>query len=89
MLKALDDSDIRRVAEHAKADILKDMSRGEVPSTCRSFSELHDHVDADMYVDGLVAGLDLDSEQWIEHANAVQSIVDQWLRAGRPDSGRA
>lgn len=68
-----------------KEEILADMEAGRVPSTCRTFEELHDYVDANMYADNLIEDLNVDSGDWIKLANAVQTIVDEWLRTRQPD----
>lgn len=74
---------VRVHVERAKAEILADIDEGRVPATVHTFSELHDHVDANEY-GGLNA--ETDPELWIPLGNAVQAEVDVWLRAGRPDN---
>jgi hypothetical protein len=70
---------IAGAVERSKREILADIEQGTVPQDVKSFTELHDHVDANEY-GGLCnenADLDLDS------LNAIQSAVDAWLRARR------
>lgn len=63
----------------AKLEILVDIEQGYVPSTVKSFSELHDYVDANCY-----GGLcDDDNILDIEEMNTVQTIVSGWLMGGR------
>jgi hypothetical protein len=70
-----------------KVEILADMKSGIVPSTCRTFGELHDYVDANMYADKLIEDLGVGSDRWHELANAVQDVVHEWLRTRHPDAG--
>lgn len=84
MSTALHDTAIRTIVEKMKIAILADMNDGCVPFTCCDFAELHDHVDANMYADAAIGELGHSSERWHELANVAQSIVDQWLRDGRP-----
>ena len=87
---------IEYAIERSKAEILHDMEHGPLPRTVSSFSELHDHVDANEY-----GGL-CDSGSWwcmpddatdkelaendgffLRHWDqgaAVQDAVDAWLR---------
>jgi hypothetical protein len=74
----------------ARDEVLADMDTGTVPASVRSFSTLHDHVDANGYGGAF---------DWPEHSelseayqdaflgfwNRVQDNVDRWLKAGRPD----
>jgi hypothetical protein len=70
-----------------------------VPATVASFSELHDHVDANCYAgfcedavfDGLIemyggrdAGTEALPDGMMRHVNALGDIIDAWLKAGRP-----
>ena len=85
---------IEYAIERSKMEILEDMSSGIVPTTVSSFSELHDHVDANEY-----GGL-CDPDSWygthweveaklyndglyirhLDEANAIQNAVDTWLQ---------
>lgn len=67
----------------AKREILEDIASGRVPATVRTFSELHDYLDANEYV---VQGL-FDSDgpaQSYDDVNAVLGELDAWLAAGHP-----
>jgi len=66
----------------SKQEILADMASGTVPTEVRTFSALHDYVDANVY-----GGLCDDGASFtIEQANEIQSRVDEWLRSRR-DAG--
>lgn len=64
-----------------KREILVDIEDGLVPTTVRSFSELHDHVDANEY-----GGLCSDAPASMTDAETAQNAVNEWLSAGRPDA---
>jgi hypothetical protein len=71
--------ELRRVVERAKAEILADVASGTVPSTCASFSELHDYTDANGYGGAFERPFDNnETEFW----NAVQDAVDRWISQG-------
>ena len=71
--------ELRRVVERAKAEILADVAAGTVPSTCASFSELHDYTDANGY--GGAFERPFDNEE-TDFWNAVQDAVDAWIKQG-------
>ena len=71
--------ELRRVVERAKAEILADVASGTVPSTCASFSELHDYTDANGY--GGAFERPFDNEE-TDFWNAVQDAVDAWIKQG-------
>jgi hypothetical protein len=71
--------ELRRVVERAKAEILADVASGTVPSTCASFSELHNCTDANGYGGAFERPFDNnETDFW----NAVQDAVDQWIKQG-------
>ena len=71
--------ELRRVVERAKAEILADVAAGTVPSTCASFSELHDYTDANGYGGAFERPFDNnETDFW----NAVQDAVDGWIKQG-------
>lgn len=91
------DEDVRRVAETVKSEILEDIANGVLPETISTYSELHDYVDANGYGGFLDAAFEY-GHLWneedqhglstmIRFANKVSHLVDQWLRAGRPEQG--
>jgi hypothetical protein len=41
---------VSRWVDWIMAEVGKDMDAGKVPRSCRSFSQLHDHVDANDYL---------------------------------------
>jgi len=69
--------EVKVAAQRGMAEILDDVRLGVVPPTVESFSELHDYVDANVY-GGLCDEEDVD----IDDANAVQDILDPWIREG-------
>ena len=40
---------LEQAVERSKSEILGDVAEGTVPATCASYSELHDHADANGY----------------------------------------
>jgi hypothetical protein len=71
--------ELHRVVERAKAEILADVGSGTVPSTCASFSELHDYTDANGYGGAFDRPFDNnETDFW----NAVQTAVDGWIKQG-------
>ena len=71
--------ELLQVVEQAKSEILADVTSGTVPSTCASFSELHDYVDANGYGGAFKRPFDNnETDFW----NAVQDAVDQWIKQG-------
>jgi hypothetical protein len=71
--------ELRPVVERAKAEILADVAAGTVPSTCASFSELHDYTDANGYGGAFERPFDNnETDFW----NAVQDAVDAWIKQG-------
>ena len=70
---------MRQVVERAKGEILADVASGTVPSTCASFSELHDYTDANGYGGAFERPFDNnETDFW----NAVQTAVDRWIKQG-------
>ena len=65
--------------ERMKREILADVRKGVVPVTCKSFSELHDYVDANCYGGFCEEGFD---ETKVDAVNAAQNAVDLWIKAG-------
>ena len=83
------------VVERAKREILRDMATGHVPATVKTFAELHDHVDANYYGGAFEVDPDTGKGWWdsddetqredcVRFWNAVQTMCDKWLQAGRP-----
>ena len=79
-----------------KAEINEAISEGVIPADVTSFSDLHDHCDANMRADDLfpnapqsgpsAAVLDAFHDRYVSIVSPAQSAVDAWLRAGRPAS---
>ena len=74
------------VVDRAKKEILLDMAWGNVPTSVGSFSELHDHVDANEYGGACEAWYEgcTEVDEFCDFWNRVQNEVDAWLRAGGP-----
>ena len=65
--------------ERAKTEILADVAAGTLPSTCASFSELHDYTDANGYGGAFECPFDNnETDFW----NAVQTAIDGWIKQG-------
>ncbi|WP_216917177.1 hypothetical protein [Nocardia noduli] len=64
-------------------EILEDIAGGIVPETVRTYSELHDWVDANTYAAELVTEFEK-THDWLDFINDATDRVDVWLRAGRP-----
>ena len=71
-------------------EIVVDINRKVVPKKVRSFSELHDYTDANMYGGAglLIQIYDL-RENITEVINLGQTIIDLWLRMGHVDSAHS
>jgi len=70
---------VAAAVEQSKAEILADIEMGILPQTVKTFSELHDFVDANTY-GGLCDEHCLYS---YEEANLIQDFVNAWLVGGR------
>ena len=72
--------------ERMKAEIRHDVSKGLVPPTVATFSELHDYVDANEYgglcEDDCPDEFDF-SRAGLARINTMTGRVDEWLRGGR------
>ena len=82
------------IIEQMKIEILKDMSEGLVPTTVKSFVELHDHRDANCYggfceddfADALIdyfGGRDEHEsmpQPMLDFINECQNAIDAWLK---------
>lgn len=65
--------------ERMQREILVDVRKGVVPVTCKSFSELHDYVDANCYGGFCEEGFDTTK---IDAVNAAQDAINLWIKAG-------
>lgn len=83
------------MAERMKADILADIRAGIVPKSVKTFSELHDYVDANCYggSEALLDELDAEVADTDEgHTSALNAlcdlmnpameIINEWLASG-------
>ena len=74
-----------------KQEILAHIADGTVLSTITTFSELHDHVDANEYggfcIDEVNAAIEAEysneHSSSVDYFNTCQNEVDQWLYRGR------
>jgi|CXWK01.1.fsa_nt_gi hypothetical protein len=83
---------IARIVSRAQKAILRDAARGEIPTTVRSFSELHDHADANTYLFAEHGGADVEVQRAIDRSGwgagvtnlyvVVVGRLDQWLARG-------
>jgi hypothetical protein len=63
------------------AAIKKEILEDTVLADCKTFSELHDHCDANMLGFESMPEFD-DDEKMIDFANAGMNAIDAWLRKG-------
>jgi len=70
---------LEQAIERSKREIKEDVARGTIPTTCASFSQLHDYVDANGY--GGALDHDFDNEE-TDFWNAVQDAIDAWIKTG-------
>jgi hypothetical protein len=78
------------VVSVSRRQVLADVRSGAVPASVGSFSELHDHVDANYYGNAfdwpvLPSETEDDAYQWAfaDFWNAVQNQLDDWIRSGQ------
>lgn len=69
-----------------QVEILNDIRNGVVPDTVRSFSELHDYVDANGYGGAFEAWSEgcTENDAFCRFWDRAQNACDRWLKAGRP-----
>ena len=73
-------NNIQKRVIFAKKEISKDIFKGIVPKTIKSFSELHNYVDVNKYLFNNF----IDSIVDFDLFNKTSSIIDQWLKNSRP-----
>lgn len=77
---------IQTLALGIKRLVQADIDAGRIPPTVRSFSELHDHVDANDYISTARVELGLsayNNEEIPTLDNPAVDIVNDWLAKGR------
>lgn len=74
-------ADLNVTIERAKREVIEDVRAGRVPVGVRSFSELHDHVDANHYGGAFESEWD-GSDAGCAFWNRVHDAVDGWIKAG-------
>ncbi|WP_029049502.1 hypothetical protein [Cupriavidus sp. amp6] len=88
---------VAKAIELGKAQIQQEIASGRIPPTVKTFSALHDFVDANEF-GGLCADdsdlprlfprvTESDAEVFCEAANRVQQALDQWLTSGMEKAG--
>lgn len=83
------------MVERMKREIIEDVRAGVVPKSVKSFSELHDHVDANCYggfcSDQVMSALTLHfggrrdeamPEHLVDFINRAQNGIDSWIKSG-------
>lgn len=84
--------------EQMKQEVLEDIERNLLSAKVKSFSDLHDHVDANEYggfCDDELSDLFIQffggrdqhegmPDAYLDFMNEAQNAVDAWLAAGRP-----
>ncbi len=68
--------------KRAMAEVVADVEAGRVPAEVRSFSQLHDYVDANYYGGAFEREHDPSSDEDTNFFNAVQNAVNAWIQAG-------
>lgn len=79
----MDGYDVEGVARQVYSEILSDMQSGQVSPSVRTFTELHDHVDANDYISEVPWGTDLphqkDDPAGVRLVVAIQNRVNELL----------
>lgn len=88
------ESVLQHTVEVAKREIEEDIATGAIPANVTTFSQLNDHVDANMYVsdrdreDRRIGPLGKKNgwkgDDYINFTNDAIERIEQWLKAGRP-----
>jgi len=73
-----------RITQAAKDEVRSLIEEGRVPSEVRSFSELHDYIDANML--DAFDGLRVSSDDDMAVMNAAMDAVNEWLVTGRANA---
>ena len=87
---------IEEAVARMKREIILDVTAGKVAPDCRSFAELHNHVDANCYggfcddktASELIAHFggrnaeDEMPEAFVNFTNAAQNAIDTWIKDG-------
>jgi hypothetical protein len=72
--------DLNATFLRAQAEILADIADGTVPPSVQTFSELHDHVDANGYGGLFELEIDPSDDEHANWVNDLQNALDAWLR---------
>lgn len=87
------------VIDRMMTEVLADIKSGQVPATVASFSQLHDHVDANEYGGACEPDAEFPygeppdadgprDEKYVETVcafwNRCQTAIDDWIKAGMP-----
>lgn len=68
-------------ADRIMTEIRNDIASTQVPVTVASFSELHDHVDANCYLIDYVPG-DLPAPESAEYGTTYEAAYETWVNLG-------
>jgi hypothetical protein len=77
-----DNAAVSRYADTIMAEIRHDIRTGQVPGSVGCWAELHDHVDANEYALQVIPQGQLEWDEWMQLANAVEGECDRRIRAG-------
>lgn len=94
--KITDTDMLKKIIERMKHEVLVDVKTGQVPTTVKTFAELHDYVDAnkyggfceDKFANALIenfGGLDEKTgmpQEMLDFINAAQDAIDAWIKEG-------
>ncbi|MGN2638843.1 hypothetical protein ACTD5D_22270 [Nocardia takedensis] len=77
---------VARLAEAIMTEVTDAIEGGEIPATVATYSQLHDHVDANMLAHEMRGELIATVPGWqmLDQEIDATTHVDVWLRAGRP-----
>ncbi len=73
---------MRKYTEQVEKAITQDIKDGCVPGDVKNFSELHESVDANMYLVDAMPDVEVDINN-MDQFNEVMDRVDMWLKNGR------
>jgi len=78
----MDKARIARFADKVMAAIIDDVRSGAVPWTVTNFGQLHDWVDANMYLEDAGQEFDASNQDSLDEVNAIEDDVSQRLGNG-------
>lgn len=78
------DDCVNIITRWAAEEVLNHIGDNTVPANVASFSQLHDHVDANGYGGAFEIGFD-SGDECVSFWNRVQNNLDRWIKSGRPE----